>query len=204
MSKLKEYGGLIATLIVMVVAGVAAGSTVVSADGPPEGPDQRQNLPAKGSHVLSSQLADARGESPWAVRTYRSLLGLSCFESGQVRDGQFGRHIAGSFRSSGEDQPSGLCLKLSDNPVGAALAFDHRGTGEKETVDRSILSGIVEDRVASISVTYRGETQQLAPDRKNRSVLAVFPGQIGFADAAVTINYRDGTTVQLPRKLATP
>lgn len=202
MSKLKEYAVLTATLLVTVVAGVALGSTVVSARQPSEEPDDRQYRPVSGSHVIGATVADVAQESPWAVRTYRGQTGLTCFESGQVRDGAFGRKIVGEFRAFPESEPTGVCGETDTSPTDTMMVFDGRGTGEGSTIDRSILSGVAGDSVASVTVTRGGTSQRLTPSGANRTFLTVFDGKVGFADVVISVTFRDGTTQALPKKPA--
>jgi hypothetical protein len=195
--RLKAISGLLLVLAMMLVAGIAAGATLVSAQSHEESDDQKLT-PRAGSHRLSERAAiDPRGEEGWRVRRYTGTTGLDCYEVGQIVGGDFGNRVAGRFRAWPLDEPTGLCGDLATSRDGAMVSAMGRGTGEGTNIDRTVVYGIAEPRIKHLTVTTpAGETQQAAVDGRG-TFAASFAGEQHLSAMTITYTYRDGRRARL-------
>jgi hypothetical protein len=194
--RLKHTWRRLALLMVMVLAGIAVGSTVVAASPEPE-PDDTALRPASGTHRFGAATPDPAGEGQWTVRRYRGQTGLDCYEVGQVEGGRFGNHVAGTFRAWPSDEPTGLCGHLGDNPTGTLTAAMRRGTGSGRTTDRTIVYGIALPTVELISIGMPDGSSRRATVDNNGTFVRALKGDYRLRDLDVTYQYSDGSSKRL-------
>jgi hypothetical protein len=128
---------LLATSLVLGVAGTAGGATYLALRGSSIAPfaadsvTPEQRVEAGSSRVLALRAADPqRGVPPWALRVSRSDAGLTCSTVGQVREGAFGLvGLDGRFR----ELPEANADACGDDLLGTRV-FAARKTRDVRTV----------------------------------------------------------------------
>jgi hypothetical protein len=110
-----------------------------------------------GTAVIGATAPDPNGGPDFAVRVYASETGLTCPESGRVKDGVYGQQ----YPEGWQDLPissGGSCADLDGQPVGFAVA-NH--TAQGDIAAYALVFGSVSEDVRSVSLTLNGQSQEL-------------------------------------------
>lgn len=206
MSRMTYRIQLLASTAAAVVAGVVAGSVIVQAHpSVAEQPNEAMNRPDPAApQYVEGESPSRAGTDRWAVRLYRSEEGRDCLMVGELAGGRFGRTVRGQFVPAPPDVPGDTCANWDHAPLGVAVALHQRGAGYGEAVDRSVLYGLADASVASITTIDDDGTQREAAIGPRRTFVLAFDGKRDLSDMTVRVAYRDGSTADLPRAPKSP
>ena len=163
----RRLGLGLATLLA-VAAGVASASALTSSGGndTPLGPEAVQ--PDGSGASVPVTTADPDGGVAWAVRVYRSQAGLTCPETGRIKDGNFGQvYSDGDFHVL-DLEAAGSCADLAKAPM--SLAINHYPATD-ELPARAVIFGVMTPKVTGIELA--GATGARALTIKGDAFIAV-------------------------------
>lgn len=142
--------------------------------------------------VIGATAPDPDGGPDFAVRVCRSETGMTCPESGRVKDGEYGQQYPEGWQalpiSSG-----GACSDLDGQPVGFAVN-SHAAQGDIPAY--ALVFGSVSENVTAVSITLDGSTRDL-PVSSGTFIVPTTVDTIA-AGATLTLTLRDGSTVEKP------
>lgn len=179
---------LAVAILLAGAAGVASASAFrIGAYQPPtEDPAEPGGAPLG---QLGESVPDPRGGPRWAVRITPTPLGRRCVTVGRTDGAAFGPvNAAGVILDTGPSF-SGSCAQPGDEPVQVAVA---RYPGTAASSARTVLFGVAEAEVTSITVTHAGATTPVVPDGYG-TFLLVRDGEPDDELWAVTVTLTDGT-----------
>jgi len=186
---------LVAAGVTVLVAGSAAGATLVALRGSvipapatrDAGPPQTPVLTSV--HLTPARAADPGGGPPWALRLARSQTGFICSTVGQELGGRFGLiGLDGRFRSyaDGVVDSCGQQLGNSVSLIGARV-FEARTPGAVRTV----INGVGGPHLRGVQIQ-SGTTITSVPVARDGVFLAAFRGYPEDAGYRVTLRFADG------------
>jgi hypothetical protein len=183
---------IVLSFVVALVAGVAAASAILPAQGADtlNGPDTLQ--PDGSGARIAATTPDPAGHQDLAVRIYQSKTGLTCPEAARTDGTNFGQIDAdGTFRPL-DVQAAGSCIDLTNAPM-SVVVNNYAAVGDRPAF--AAVFGVVSSKVATATIKLGGHSR---PVSVTGGAYIVATNQAELADASVQATLTDGSTKSYP------